>query len=97
MWPRRSQPFVLQPIKMKLDRFMNELQDLFAALSRSYAPRDIRHISPEAGRAFLYNDHVAHGITYFFKPACFNALLSVLGGMSTLGLPETVTVPGLVG
>ena len=36
------------------------------------------------------------GKPHFLSPACFSALLSVPGGMSTLGFPATVTVPGFV-
>src|SRR6266498_3973240 len=36
-------------------------------------------------------------LSYFFKPACFSTLFTVLGGMSIPGLPATVTVPGLLG
>ncbi|MDB5987773.1 MAG: hypothetical protein JWR16_2826 [Nevskia sp.] len=82
---------------MKFDRFLDELQDLLAAFACDDAPRKIRHVGSETDWAFLYDDHVAHMSTYFLKPACFNALLSVPGGTSTLGLPETVTVPGLTG
>jgi hypothetical protein len=38
-----------------------------------------------------------HGLAHFLSPACFSALLRVPGGMSTLGFPATVTVPGFVG
>lgn len=89
--------FTLETFQMKLDGLLDKMQDLFAAFSRGNAAGKIRDISPKARWAFLYDDHVAHNTTYFFRPACFRALLSVPCGTSMLGLPETVTVPGLVG
>lgn len=90
-------PVFAKTFDVKLDRFTNELQHFFARFGRSDAAWKIRHVSSEGALAFLDYDHVLHGLPHFLSPACLRALLKVPGGISTLGLPATVTVPGFVG
>src|SRR2546422_3010020 len=50
--------------------------------------------------ASLNDHHVAHHRHphfSFLRPACFSMAFNVPGGTSRLGLPATVTVPGLLG
>ncbi len=81
---------------MELDGFLDELHDFIAAFRDCGATRQIGDVSAPARVTLFNNDHVFHWRTYL-SPACFRMLSSVPGGMSTLGFPDTVTVPGLLG
>jgi len=82
---------------MKLDSLANERKDFSLRLTRGNAPGKIGNVCPIGGGAFFNDNQVAHlSYSYFFSPACFNALFKVPGGMSTLGFPATVTVPLLI-
>ncbi len=82
---------------MELNGFLDERKNLLLGLARCDAPRKVRHISAIAAWSLFNHNHVTHKLTPYSSPACFNALLSVPGGTSTLGLPATVTVPGFEG
>ncbi len=83
---------------MELDGFTDERKNFLSSFPGSDTTRKIRHVSTVGGRASLNNYEVCIGIhSCFFRPACFRALFSVPGGISTLGFPETVTVPFFVG
>ena len=81
---------------MKLNRLTDEFHYFFTRFASSYAPRKIRHICTERVFTFFDDDHIIHVTPHFLRPACLRALLSVPIGTSTLSLPDTVTVPGLV-
>ena len=83
---------------MKLDSFTDEHQGFIFGLSRRDAAWEIRNVRTKRRGSFFDDYEVAHFISsYFLSPACFSALLSVPGGISMLGFPATVTVPGLLG
>ena len=83
---------------MKLDGLADERQGFVFRFSRGDASRQIWDVRAKGRGAFFDNYEVAHFIpSYFLSPACFSALLSVPGGISMLGFPATVTVPGLLG
>ncbi len=79
---------------MEFNGVANECNNIFLRFSRSYATREIRNVSAIGGKSFFNNYEVSHrNHSGFFRPACFSALFSVPGGISTLGFPDTVTVP----
>jgi len=80
---------------MKLDGFLNQCRYFFPRIGGRDATRKIGHIRTKAAGALFDDYQVLHVRPHFFKPACFRMLLKVPGGTSTLGLPATVTVPGL--
>jgi len=83
---------------MKLNGLADQRKRLYLRFAGGNASRKVGHICPEGCGAFLDYDEIAHfPASYFFSPACFNALLSVPGGTSMPGFPATVTVPGLLG
>src|SRR5207248_1047027 len=88
-----------QAFDVKLDGFMNQLQDFFLGIRSSDTAGQVRHVGAKTSFTFL--DY--HSISQFFvppvyfKPACFRILFNVPGGTSTLGFPDTVTVPGWFG
>ena len=84
---------------MKLDGFMNQLQHFFSCIRRSDTAGQIRHVGTETSFTFLDYNSVSQFLVppVYFKPACFRILFNVPGGTSTLGLPDTVTVPGRFG
>ena len=83
---------------MEFNDLSNKRKNLFLGFTGSDATRKVRDVSPIGGRAFFNNYEVSHRYhSCLFRPACFSALFSVPGGMSTLGLPDIVTVPVFVG
>jgi len=84
---------------VKLDGFMNQLQDFFLRIRSSYAAGQVRHVGAKTSFTFLNYNSVSQFIVppVYFKPACFRILFNVPGGTSTFGLPDTVTVPDLFG
>ncbi|OGA31479.1 MAG: hypothetical protein A3F75_14595 [Betaproteobacteria bacterium RIFCSPLOWO2_12_FULL_64_23] len=93
-WPA----LLLQIFEMELNGFPNERKHLFLCFPGSDATRKVWNMCSVRGRAFFNDYEVSHkNHSCFFKPACFSALFNVPGGMSTLGFPDTVTVPGFVG
>lgn len=81
---------------MELDGFLDEAFHLCSCGSDRNTTGKIGYVCAETRRAALNDDKILHGKPHFFKPACFRMLASVPGGTSTLGLPATVTVPGLL-
>jgi len=94
---RNSSAFVFDALKVKFDGFLNKLQYLLLGFPNCDASWEIRGVCPIAAWTLLDNNHISHDETSYFRPACFRTLLSVPGGTSTLGFPETVTVPELDG
>ena len=86
-----------QAFNVKFDGLTNELEYLITRFAGGNTPGQVGYIGTERGRALLDDDKVLHGLPHFLSPACFSALFKVPGGMSTLGFPATVTVPGFVG
>ncbi len=79
---------------MEFNSLPNERKHLFLRFPGSDAPRKVRNVGAVGGRAFFNDYEISHGKhSCFFRPACFSALFRVPGGMSTLGFPDTVTVP----
>ena len=85
-----------QAVNVEFNRFADELKYLIARFARGDASGQVRNIGTERGRPLFDDDEVLHGLPHFLSPACFSALFKVPGGMSTLGFPATVTVPGFV-
>ena len=81
---------------MQWDRLADQAFDLFDAFPDHPKPRQLRSVGTVAGLAALDDDRVP---AHFgpFNQACRRMLASVSGGRSALGLPATVTVPGLIG
>src|SRR5450759_3943347 len=91
-------PLLFEAFDMELNGLPNERKDLFLGFSGRDATRKVRNVSPIGGRAFFNNYEVSHRYhSCFFRPACFSALFSVPGGMSTLAFPDIVTVPVFAG
>src|SRR5487761_115678 len=76
--------------------FPDEMQSFFTRFGDNGTTRQIRDVSAKAFFALFQNYQVSHRISRPFRTACFKILLSVPGGTSRLGLPATVTVPGLL-
>jgi len=88
----------LQIFKMQLNGFCNEFECFSLGFRSGNASWEVRHIGADTCSALLKDDGVSHvEIPHSVRPACLRAFFSVPGGMSTLGFPATVTVPGLVG
>src|SRR5262249_18440424 len=94
-----GQAILFQALDMKFDGFADQSQDLVAALADCQTPRQIRDMCAPTRFTVLDDHHVAHHRhLYFslFSPACFSMSFKVPGGISRLGWPATVTMPGLV-
>jgi hypothetical protein len=74
--------------------FAYETLDPCPCLGNRDATGQVRNIGPITGRPFFDDDEILH-VFFPFSPAYLRTLFSVLGGMSSEGLPATVTVPGL--
>ncbi len=85
----------LEAFDVKFDRFLNQYNEIFASLSNCYASRQIGYICPESVLAIFDYYKIFH--SRYFSLACFRILLSVPGGTSMPGFPDTVTVPDFVG
>jgi hypothetical protein len=76
-------PALFEIFDVKLDSFTDEAQGFVTRARRGYAARKIGDICTEGRGALFKHYQVTHSsISYFFRPACFNALLSVPGGTS---------------
>ncbi len=83
---------------MKLNCLPNKRKNLFLRFPGGDATGKVWNVGSVGGWAFLNNYEVSHGNhSCFFRPACLSTLFKVPGGMSTLGFPDTVTVPAFVG
>src|SRR5262245_40404965 len=84
---------------MQCNRLLDSFFNLFLSLARRHAPGKIRDIRGEVRTGVLNHDGVSlHGRPpSHLQPAWRKMLASVPGGIVSLGLPETVTRPGLVG
>jgi len=94
-----GQAILSQTVDVELDGFADQPQDFLASLAHRHASRQIRGMCSPAGVAPLDYHHVAHHRHAYFsllRPACFSIAFKVPGGTSKLGLPATVTVPGLL-
>jgi len=90
-------PIITQALDVELDGFSDQRFDFHLRFGHGDATRQIGHVRPEACRPPFDDHQILHcSVPHFFKPACFTMLLSVPGGISTLDLPATVTVPGFV-
>jgi hypothetical protein len=95
---RNGLPTFFKVFQVKLNRFSNKSQNFLFRVRGSHAAREVRHIRSEGSQALLNHDQVTHSLySVFFKPACLSTLFRVPGGISTLSLPATVTVPGFTG
>ncbi len=83
--------------KVKLDGLADFPFDFVDSGSGSDASGKVRNIGRVIRSGVFDNDRVAHGSPHFPSPACFRMLFSVPGANSSLGLPGTVTRPGLIG
>ena len=88
---------LLHAFNVELNGFVYEARNFSATLADSHATGKVWHVRAEARRTLLDDNEILHTQPYFLRPACLRTLLSVPGGTSTLGLPETVTVPALLG
>jgi hypothetical protein len=71
--------------------------DLMNATIGNLATGQVRHPRPPTGQALLIDHRVlAHCIRSLLRPACRRIDTNVPAGRSMLGLPATVTVPGLM-
>jgi hypothetical protein len=85
-------------LKMEFNRFSNGGLHFCRRAPGRHAAGQIRNVRRIVVAGGFNNDCVAHEIDlHFFKPDCFRILLSVPDAKSSLGLPATVTRPGLVG
>ena len=96
-WLRYNLTVRAQALNMKFDCFLYEVFDFLLRLTGGYTARKIGNIGAVARGTTFDDNKVLHVQPHFFKLACLRALLKVPGGISTLGLPDTVTVPGFVG
>lgn len=80
---------------MKFNGLSNKLLDFFPRLSSGNTTWEVGHVSPITRFTFLDHHRVLHKTAFFRRLACLSTLFSVLGGMSMLGLPAMLTVPGL--
>ncbi len=79
---------------MEFNGLSNKRKNLFLGCAGRDATGKVRNVSSVGGRAFFNNYEVSHRYhSCFFRPACFSALFSVPGGMSTRAFPDIVTVP----
>src|SRR5262245_56945246 len=95
-WNRQA--ILLQAVDMKLDGFADQPQNFLSPFPHCHASRQIRGVGSPARLAALDDHHVAHHRHHdlsLLRPACFSMAFKVPGGTSKLGLPATVTVPGL--
>jgi len=97
--PRHRQPFLSEYFDVKGDAFADEADHFLSRFANRDASGQIRHVGAPARIPALNNHHVPRhsSAPLLFSPACFRIELKVPGGMSRLGLPPTVTVPGLLG
>jgi len=85
-------------LKVEFNCFSNGGLRLCGRAPRRHAARQIRNVRRIVVAGGFNNDCVAHEIDlHFFKTDCFRILLSVPDAKSSLGLPDTVTRPGLIG
>jgi hypothetical protein len=84
---------------MERDSLSNEADDFIARLADGDASGQIRHMGSPTRLTALDDHHVPchSSVTLFLGPACFRITFNVPGGISRLGLPVAVTVPGLLG
>lgn len=80
---------------MQLDGFLNERCHFFPRLCRCNTAGEVWYVSTKTAWTLLDDNQVLHLLAHFLNPACFRMLFNVPGGISTLGLPATVTVPTL--
>lgn len=96
VWKGHGLPVGLEPLYVELDRFVDERRQFLTRFAGGDAARQVRHVGSKTRRALLYHYQILHVRPHFFRPACLRMLPNVPGGTSTLGLPDTVTVPGFV-
>src|SRR6185503_14162452 len=91
-WDRLTR--ISKGLQVKLYTLSNELQNFATRITNGHAAGQVRHIGAVVGLALFDDDEEFHGGSYgFFNPARLRILPSVPTGMSTPGLPATVTVP----
>src|SRR5438094_10625894 len=91
------QPVGAQAFKMECDRLLDFPMGLLDGVADGNAARQIRNICRVVALPFLDHYRVTHGRLHHLSPACLRILVSVAGCKSLLGLPGTVTRPGLLG
>src|SRR5437667_9343720 len=82
---------------MKLDCLANLRLGLCHSCTRGHTTRKIGNVSGIIVLRLLDDYGIAHLQPHFFSPACLRMLPSVPTARSSLGLPGTVTRPGLDG
>ena len=88
----------MQPIEVKFYGLANCLLRGDKCIASSNASGQIRHVRGVVPASIFYHYRVAHErVSYFFSPDCLRILFNVPGAKSSLGLPATVTRPGLLG
>jgi hypothetical protein len=80
---------------VQIHSFADKLKGLFSRFPDNCATWQIRYVRAKTVFALFDNHKICHWGCGPFNPACLRMLFSVPGGTSRLGLPATVTVPGL--
>src|SRR5437660_2730817 len=96
---RHGKAILLQAVDVKLDGLADKLEHFLAGLPHRHTARQVRDVGTPTRFASLNDHHVTHHRHphfSFLRPACLSMAFNVPGGTSRLGLPTTVTVPGLL-
>src|SRR5437016_3715860 len=97
---RHGKAILLQAVDVKLDGLADKLEHFLAGLPHRHTARQVRDVGTPTRFASLDDHHVSHDRHphfSFLRPACLSMAFNVPGGTSRLGLPATVTTPGLLG
>ena len=90
------QPVGAHALEVELDGLLNLAFDFLDRRACGHAARQVRDVGAVVSFAFLDNHRVAFGHSYLLSPDCLRILFNKPGGKSSLGLPGTVTRPGLL-
>jgi len=80
---------------VQIHSFADKLKGLFSRFADDGATWQIRYVRAKTVFTLFYNHKICHWGCRPFNPACLRMLFTVPAGTSRLGLPATVTVPGL--
>jgi hypothetical protein len=90
VWLRNRKAVILDAVEVKHNCVVNQPRDFLAGIAHRHTAREIRNVGADDGE-------ILHALTSLLQTRLLENATSVPSGTSTLGLPETVAVPGWVG